>query len=91
MRSTPSATTADTNTAANADTNNVVAGKGAVGGLNSSGRLNPGSRGVFGLEGVGLATASEGTRQAAIVTSTDKNVHLDAGTQLLLVTQPPKS
>ena len=89
MSSAPRAPITTTNTAANTDTNNAMAGKGVVGGLNSSGRLNPGSRGVFGLAGIGLATASEGTEQAAIVTSTDKNVHLDGGTQLLLVTQPP--
>jgi hypothetical protein len=46
---------------------------------------------VFGLQGIGLAMAAEGAQQAAIVTSTDKNVHLDSGTQLLLVTQGPKS
>jgi hypothetical protein len=83
--------TPNTNMAANTDTNNAAAGTGAVGGLNSSGRLNPGSRGVFGLQGIGLATAAEGTQQAAVVTSTDKNVHLDSGTQLLLVTQGSKS
>jgi hypothetical protein len=85
------ANTTNPNVAANTDTNNAVAGTGAVGGLNASGQLKPGSRGVFGLQGIGLATASEGTPQAVVVTSTDKNVHLDSGTQLLLVTQSPKS
>jgi hypothetical protein len=83
--------TPNTDTAANTNTNNAAAGTGAVGGLNSSGKLNPGSRGVFGLQGIGLAMAAQGTQQAAVVTSTDKNVHLDSGTQLLLVTQGPKS
>ena len=83
--------TPNTNVAANTDTNNAAAGTGAVGGLNSAGRLNPGSRGVFGLQRIALATASDGTRQVAVVTSTEKNVHLDSGTQLLLVTQGPKS
>jgi hypothetical protein len=83
--------TPNPNAAANIDTNNAAAGTGAVGGLNSTGKLNPGSRGVFGLQGIGLAMAAEGAQQAAIVTSTDKNVHLDSGTQLLLVTQGPKS
>jgi hypothetical protein len=81
----------NTNAVANTDTNNAMAGKGAVGGLNPSGRLKPGSRGVFGLQGIGLATAAEGTQTVAVVTSTDKNVHLDGGTQLLLVTLGPKS
>jgi hypothetical protein len=91
--STPPVSAANTNAASNTDTNNAMAGKGAVGGLNSSGRIDPGSRGVFGLQGIGLATAPEGTQQAAVVTSTDKNVHLDSGTQLLLVTEStsPKS
>jgi hypothetical protein len=83
--------TANPNVAANTDTNNAMASPGAVGGLNPAGQLKPGSRGVFGLEGIGLATASEGTQLVVIVTSTDKNVHLDSGTQLLLVTQSPKS
>jgi hypothetical protein len=93
MSSAPSAPISgtNTNTAANIDAGNASAGKGAVGGLNSSGKLNPNSRGVFGLPGIGLATAAEGTEQAAVVTSTDKNVHLESGTQLLLVTQGPKS
>jgi hypothetical protein len=91
--STPPASAASTNAASNTDTNNAMAGKGVVGGLDSSGRIDPGSRGVFGLQGIGLATAPEGTQQAAVVTSTDRNVHLDSGTQLLLVTEStsPKS
>lgn len=85
------ANTANPNVGANTDTNNAMAGTGAVGGLSPSGQLQPGSRGVFGLEGIGLATASEGPQQAVVVTSTDKNVHLESGTQLLLVAQSPKS
>lgn len=75
-----------TNTVANVDTNNAAASKGAVGGLNSRGQLTPGSRGVFGLEGVGLTAAADST-QAAVITSTGKNVHLESGTQLVLVSQ----
>jgi hypothetical protein len=91
--SAPSASPMPTNTngASNIDNDNAMAGKGAVGGLTSSGKLSPNSRGVFGLQGIGLASASEGTQQAAVITSTEKNVHLDGGTQLLLVTQSPKS
>jgi hypothetical protein len=88
----PSATTA-TDTVGNVDTNNAQGGKGAVGGLNSSGVLTANSRGVFGLPGIGLSTSQEGGQPAAVITSTDKHVHLDSGTQLLLVTQQtsPKS
>ncbi len=56
---------------------------GAVGGLTSAGRLASNSSGVFGLEGVSLASAASGETQTAIVSST-KNVHLDSGTQMLL-------
>lgn len=56
-------------------------------GLNDNGVLQPDSRGVYGLRGIGLATSSDG-QQAAVITSSDKSVHLDSGTQLLLVTQP---
>jgi hypothetical protein len=55
-------------------------------GLNDNGVLKPDSRGVYGLRGIGLATSSDG-QQAAVITSTDKSVHLDSGTQLLLVSQ----
>jgi hypothetical protein len=81
----------NTNAASNTDTNNAMAGKGATGGLTSSGLIQPGSRGVFGLQGIGLAAAADGAQQAAVVTSTDKNVHLDGGTQFLLVTMGAKS
>jgi hypothetical protein len=81
----------NTNAASNTDTNNAMAGKGATGGLTSSGRIQSGSRGVFGLQGIGLASAADGAQQVAVVTSTDKNVHLDDGTQFLLVTIGAKS
>ena len=59
---------------------------GAVGGLNSAGRLESNSSGVFGLEGLSLNSAASSAAQTSIVTSTTKNVHLDSGTQLLLQT-----
>jgi hypothetical protein len=83
-----------TDTVGNVNANNAEGGKGAVGGLNSSGVLTSNSRGVFGLPGVGLSTATEGTQTAAVITSTGKNVHLESGTQFLLMTQgapAPKS
>jgi hypothetical protein len=90
--STPATTPADT--VGNVDTNNAQGGKGSVGGLNSSGVLAANSRGVFGLPGIGLSMSREGAQPAAVITSTDKHVHLDSGTQLLLVTEQapaPKS
>ena len=56
---------------------------GAVGGLSSSGRLLAGSRGVFGLRDLSVASAA-GAR-GTLLTSASRNVHLDGGTQLLLV------
>jgi hypothetical protein len=79
----------------NTEANNASVGTAANGSLNSNGRLTPASRGVFGMKGIGLTQATVGTEPAAVVTSTGKDVHLDSGTQLLLVTRPangaPKS
>ena len=69
-------------------TTSTAAGeRGAAGGLNAGGKLSADSRGVFGLHGIGLTSATTGSAMAAIITSTGKNVHLDSGTQLLLVTK----
>jgi hypothetical protein len=79
----------------NTEANNASGGTAANGSLNSNGRLTPVSRGVFGMKGIGLTQSTVGTEQAAVITSTGKDVHLDSGTQLLLVTRPvnraPKS
>jgi hypothetical protein len=50
----------------------------------SGGQWNGNTRGVVGLHNLSLSTASEG--QGSIVKSTGKNVKLDGGTRLLLVT-----
>jgi hypothetical protein len=72
----------------NTDANNAASGKGAGNGLNAAGQLSPESRGVFGLQGIGLTTApTQSQKSAAVITSSGNNVHLDSGTQLLLVTQ----
>jgi hypothetical protein len=78
-------------TTGSANTNQTTPGQsvGAVkGGLNDNGVLKPDSHGVYGLCGIGLATSTVDGQQASVITSTDKNVHLDSGTQLLLVAQP---
>ena len=76
------------NTVANTDVGNAAAGKKAAGGLDATERLTPNSRGVFGMQGIGLAEANTATDQTvAVITSTGKNVHLDSGTQLLLITR----
>jgi len=61
--------------------------RGAVGGLNAAGQLTSNSRGVFGLNGLNLSGAASNDTQGSLITSTGKNVHLDSGTRMLLVTQ----
>jgi len=63
------------------------ASKGAVGGLNSAGQLSSNSQGVFGLSGLSLNAATSGATEGSVITSAGKNVHLDSGTRMLLVTQ----
>jgi hypothetical protein len=102
VRSTAGAATgAVTNTAANAGgvasgalnstVNAAGATRGAIGGLNTAGQLTSNSQGVFGLEGLNLNAAASNSTQGSLITSTSKNVHLDSGTQLLLVSQAQAS
>ena len=81
------ASAASLNSAVQSTTNATAAEKGAAGGPNATGQLSSSSRGVFGLQGVALNSAESSAAQGSVITSTDKNVHLDSGTQLLLVTQ----
>jgi hypothetical protein len=102
VRSTAGAATGGvTNTAANASglaggavnstVNAAGAVRGAVGGLNAAGQLTSNSQGVFGLEGLNLNAAASNSTQGSLITSTSKNVHLDSGTQILLVSQAQAS
>src|SRR3989454_10222040 len=75
------------NTAANAGGSVAGASKGAVGGLNAAGQLTSNSQGVFGLNGLSLNAAASNATQGSVITSTGKNVHLDSGTRMLLVSQ----
>jgi hypothetical protein len=75
------------NTAANAGGNIAGASKGAAGGLNAAGQLTSNSQGVFGLNGLNLSTAASNATQGSVITSAGKNVHLDSGTRMLLVSQ----
>jgi hypothetical protein len=52
----------------------------------NAGPLPANARGVYGLEGVRLS--ANGNGQGTVLTSTDKNIHLDGGTRLLLTVQP---
>ena len=60
---------------------------GAIGGVDAAGRLASNSQGVFGLNGLNLSSATANSTQGSLITSAGKNVHLDSGTQILLVTQ----
>src|SRR5712671_3924983 len=75
------------NTAANAGGSVAGASKGAVGGLNAAGQLATNSQGVFGLSGLNLNAAASNATQGSVITSAGKNVHLDSGTRMLLVSQ----
>ena len=62
----------------NVETNNANnSARGTTGGLNDNGQLLDNSRGVYGLRGIGLATQANGNEQAAVITSTGKEVHID--------------
>ena len=79
------------NTAANTTAGAGGAATGAVGGLNSAGQLTSNSQGVFGLNGLNLNGTETGSAQGSLITSAGKNVHLDGGTRMLLVTQAATS
>ena len=67
------------------------ASRGAVGGLNAAGQLTSNSRGVFSLNGLSLNSAVANSTQGSLITSAGKNVHLDSGTRMLMVTQAAAS
>ena len=75
------------NSTATAAGNVAGASKGTVGGLNAAGQLTSNSQGVFGLNGLNLNAAASNATQGTVITSAGKNVHLDSGTRMLLVTQ----
>jgi len=75
------------NSAANAGGSIAGASKGAVGGLNAAGQLTSNSQGAFGLNGLNLNAAGSNATQGSVITSAGKNVHLDGGTRMLLVSQ----
>jgi hypothetical protein len=79
------------NSAANAGGSIAGTSRGAVGSLNSAGQLTSNSQGVFGLNGLNLNTAASSATQGSIITSAGKNIHLDSGTRLLLVSQAAAS
>jgi hypothetical protein len=75
------------NSTANAAGSVAGASKGAIGGLNAAGQLTSNSQGVFGLNGLNLNSAASNATEGSVITSAGKNVHLDSGTRMLLVSQ----
>jgi hypothetical protein len=63
------------------------ASRGAVGGLNTAGQFTSNSQGVFGLNGLNLNAAASNATEGSVITSAGKNVHLESGTRMLLVSQ----
>lgn len=57
---------------------------GQVGGLDAAGHLTSDSSGVFGLQGMSLASNLSNATQGSVVTSTGKSVQLSSGTQMVL-------
>jgi hypothetical protein len=75
------------NSAASAGGSIASTPKGAVGGLNAAGQFSSNSQGVFGLNGLNLNAAGSNATEGSVITSAGKNVHLDSGTRMLLVSQ----
>jgi hypothetical protein len=73
------------NATANAAGSATGISSGAIGGLDANGQLTSNSKGVFGLEGLTLNSASTSATGGSVITSSSRNVHLDSGTRLLLV------
>ncbi len=62
------------------------AGVNAASGVGASSSLNSNSRGVIGLRGLSLSSSTSSTNSATF-TSKNSNVHLDAGTEMILQVQ----
>ncbi len=59
---------------------------GAVGSVNSAGELTSGSRGVFGIKELEVTSDASGSGGGSVVSSGTRNVRLEKGTRMLLVT-----
>jgi hypothetical protein len=47
------------------------------------------SSGVFGLQGITLTSQAANATQGSLLVSSNKNVHLDSGTRMLLRAEKP--
>ena len=69
----------------------LFAAPAAEGELNSDGMFSPDSKGAFGRPDVKVYTPTSAGSRGTVLLSTKKHMHLDSGTHLLLVVQPPPS
>jgi len=70
--------------AVNSTVNSGVGAAGSAAGLNTAGQLTSASSGVVGLQGLNLSSAASNSTQGSVITSADRNVRLESGTQMLL-------
>jgi hypothetical protein len=75
------------NSTVNSTANVAGASRGAVGGVTGAGQLASNSSGVFGMNGLSLISTGHSAAQGSVITSVGKNVKLESGTRMLLVTQ----
>jgi hypothetical protein len=69
----------------------LFAAAAAEGELNSDGMFSPDSKGAFGRPDVKVYTPTSEGSHGTVLLSAKKNMHLESGTRLLLVVQPPPS
>jgi len=69
--------------AAGSVTNSAGATRGAVGAV-TNGTVNAASHGVMGMQGVALNTAAAGSAQGSVISSPNRTIKLDSGTQMIL-------
>jgi hypothetical protein len=60
--------------------------EGSIGGLNSAGQFTSSSRGMFGWRDLSLASGATDSTGGSLITSPGRNVHLNSGTRMLMVT-----
>jgi hypothetical protein len=67
----------------------LTPGSASEGEFTSDGLFSPGSKGAFGRPDLKVYTPTSEGSHGTVLLSSKKNMHLDAGTHLLLVVQPP--
>lgn len=69
----------------------LFAAPAAEGELDSNGMFTPDSKGAFGRPDLKVYTPTSEGSHGTVLLSTKKNMHLESGTRLLLVVQPPST